>query len=103
MADVASHKNVHMKISSLLQAAETPSTPTDLAYYKPCLDFLVSQFGEDRIFYGSNWPVTNKFGKYSDTKKIVLEFCKAHDRQFAEKLFYKNALKFYNRPAINDQ
>jgi L-fuconolactonase len=96
LASIASHKNVHMKISALFQASETATAPRQLSYYKPCLDFLVSKFGEDRIIYGSNWPASNKFGSYDDIKPLLLEFCKDRDRQFTEKLFYKNAIEFYN-------
>lgn len=91
----AAHKNVHCKISGLFQQSHRSPSPTDVAFYKPTLDALTTAFGEDRLIYGSNWPVSMKGGKYGDYKKVVFDYYRPKGKAFMEKLLYKNALKFY--------
>lgn len=91
----AKHKNVHCKISGLFQQSHRQPSPTEVAFYKSTLDVLTDAFGEDRLVYGSNWPVTMKHGSYADFKKIVVDYYKPKGRKVVEKLMYQNALKFY--------
>ncbi len=98
----AAHSNVYCKISGLFQQSHQQPSPTDLEFYKPTLDVLTNAFGADRLIYGSNWPVTRRGGKYADYKKIVTDYYTPKGREFVEKLMYKNALKFYGLPSIND-
>ena len=98
---LASYPNVYMKLSGFLQRSGKIPAPDELSYYLPCLDILVGHFGEDRVVYGSNWPVTNKSGDYAQFKLLVMEYCRLQGRRFAEKLLYKNAVKFYNLPEID--
>ena len=91
----SSYKNVHCKISGLFQQSHRSPSPTAVAFYKPTLDALTTAFGEDRLIYGSNWPVSMKGGKYGDYKKVVFDYYRPKGKTFMEKLLYKNALKFY--------
>ena len=91
----SSHENVHCKISGLFQQSHRSPSPTNVAFYKPTLDALTTAFGEDRLIYGSNWPVSMKGGKYGDYKKVVFDYYRPKGKTFMEKLLYKNALKFY--------
>jgi predicted TIM-barrel fold metal-dependent hydrolase len=52
-------------------------------------------FGEDRIIYGSNWPVTDHGGEYGEQLSIIREYFSAKGKGVTEKLFWKNAAKFY--------
>ena len=90
--------NVYCKISGLFQQSHRTPAPTELSFYKSTLDTLTAEFGEDRLIYGSNWPVTMRGGKYEDYKKIVMDYYGPKGRPFVEKLMYKNALKFYGLP-----
>ena len=55
-------------------------------------------FGEDRLVYGSNWPVTMRGGAYGDYLSVVLEYYRPKGREFLEKLLYGNAMKCYRLP-----
>ena len=96
----AMHKNVHCKISGLFQQSHRQPSPTGVDFYESTLDVLTKEFGEDRLIYGSNWPVTMRGGSYADYKKIVLDYYAPRGRGFVEKLLYKNALKFYGLPDL---
>ena len=91
----AAQPNVYCKISGLFQQSHRTPSPTDVEFYKSTLDVLTEAFGEDRLIYGSNWPVTMRGGKYGDFKKVVVDYYAPQGRRFLEKLLYKNALKFY--------
>ena len=52
-------------------------------------------FGEDRVVYGSNWPVCEKGGAYADEFKIVSEYFGAKGSGASEKYFWKNSLAAY--------
>ena len=96
----AAHKNVYCKISGLFQQSHRQPSPTNLDFYKTTLDVLTEEFGEDRLIYGSNWPVTMRGGKYGDYKKVVMDYYAPKGRTFVEKLMYRNALAFYGLPAL---
>lgn len=96
----AAQPNVHCKISGLFQQSHRKPSPTDVAFYKSTLDVLTEAFGEDRLIYGSNWPVTMRHGSYGDFKKIVLDYYGPKGRPVVEKLMYRNALDFYGLPEL---
>jgi L-fuconolactonase len=60
MHAVAKHPHVFCKVSALVEGASRPNepSPTDVAFYKPVLDHAWKTLGEDRLLYGSNWPVS---------------------------------------------
>jgi predicted TIM-barrel fold metal-dependent hydrolase len=96
----ASHPNVHCKVSGLFQRSNQQPAPKDLTYYKPILDVVYDAFGEDRIIYGSNWPVSLRGGTYAEYKAIIFEHFSPKGRPVMEKLLYRNALKFYGLPDL---
>ncbi|MEM7316537.1 MAG: amidohydrolase family protein [Planctomycetota bacterium] len=96
----AAQKNVYCKISGLFQQSHRQPSPTDVKFYKSTLDVLVNEFGEDRLVYGSNWPVTMRGGTYGQYKKVIMDYFSPKGRPFVENLMYKNALKFYGLPEL---
>jgi L-fuconolactonase len=96
----ASNPNVHCKISGLFQQSHRSPSPKRLAFYAPVLDELWTAFGEDRLIYGSNWPVTMKGGDYASYKTIVMEYFSVKGRPALEKILYQNALEFYGLPPL---
>ena len=91
----AAYQNVYCKVSGLFQQSHRSPSPTEISFYKSTLDVITAEFGEDRLIYGSNWPVSMRGGKYAAYKQVVLDYYAPRGRTFAEKLLYKNALKFY--------
>jgi L-fuconolactonase len=97
----AAHPNVSCKISGLFQQSNRQPSPTELSFYEPVLEVLWQSFGEDRLIYGSNWPVTRRGGTYADYKAVVLEFFEPKGRESLEKLLHANALSFYGLPPLS--
>lgn len=95
MKMVAEHPKVYCKVSGLVEAAQERPSPSDLGYYMPTLDLLWEVFGEDRLIYGSNWPVSERFADYATVQRIVMEYFKAKGQEAVEKYFWKNAKVAY--------
>ncbi|HAB17579.1 MAG TPA: amidohydrolase family protein [Verrucomicrobiota bacterium] len=89
--------NVSMKVSGLVEGTgrRGGQAPTDLAYYRSVLDSLWATFGEDRLIYGSNWPVCLHFASYATVLAIVEEYFTAKSERSAAKYFRRNAARVY--------
>ena len=91
----ASHPNVFCKVSGIFQRTGKRPSPKELSFYAPIFKVVHDAFGEDRIIYGSNWPVTDRGGKYSEQISIINEFFEPMGRTVLEKLYWRNASAFY--------
>ena len=99
---VAEHTNVHCKVSALFGRVENQPAPKDIAFYSPALDVVFECFGEDRVVYGSDWPVSETTGDYASVLKLTREYFDRRGRGVLEKLFFKNAVKFYRVPDLTE-
>ena len=97
---VAKNPNVYCKISGLFQQSHRQPSPKDVLFYKSELDVLWNAFGEERLIYGSNWPVTMRGGTYAEYLAVVKAYYADKPRSAQEKYFYRNALKFYGLPSL---
>ena len=92
---VAKHKNVHCKVSALFGRVEKQPAPKGIIFYSPALDLVFDCFGEDRLVYGSDWPVSETTGDYASVLKLTREYFDRKERDVSEKLFHRNAAAFY--------
>ena len=92
---VAKHPNVSCKISGIFQRSNRMPSPKAVSYYAPIFDVVYEAFGEDRVIYGSNWPVTDRGGEYHEQLQIIHDHFAPKGRALLEKLFWKNAAQFY--------
>lgn len=97
VAIAARHPNVFMKASGLIEQVkgDAGKSPTDTEYYLPVLDHLWETFGEDRLIYGSNWPVSEGGGPYESSYTVAYEYLSGKGHDAAEKFFWKNSLGVY--------
>ena len=91
----AKYPNVSCKVSGIFQRSNRSPAPKKVGYYAPIFEVVYEAFGEDRIIYGSNWPVTDRGGEYGEQLAIINEYFSAKGKGVTEKLFWKNAAKFY--------
>jgi predicted TIM-barrel fold metal-dependent hydrolase len=103
MRAAAKHPKVFCKVSALVEHAKPKSgekkVPEEVEFYKPILDAIWSIFGDDRLIYGSNWPVSDRAASYRALFTIVNQYVTARGRTTAEKFFWKNAQAAYQPPA----
>lgn len=100
MRALGKQRNVWCKVSALIEQTEASgktwgSAPRETSYYAPVLDHCWECFGEDRLVYGSNWPVSEKGGTYADQFRVVQEYFATKSEAAREKFFSKNSHDLY--------
>ena len=94
----AKHPNVFCKISHLVRTAlheKRPPGTTELDFYRPYLDVMWEAFGEDRVIYASNWPVSESISDYETLQRIPLEHAFEKGETPTRKFCSLNAQKAY--------
>ena len=93
MQAAAGLENVVCKISGIVVTARDDNwTPRDLA---PVVDVCLDTFGEDRVFFGGDWPVCTLRSSYRQWVEALREIVKGRPAEFRRKLFHDNAVRFY--------
>ena len=92
--EIAKNKNVYCKLSGLITEAEWAMW-NEKDFY-PYLDVVFEVFGTDRLLFGSDWPVMLLSGTYSKWKNLLENYMNIFSQQEKQKVFDKNAIKFYN-------
>lgn len=101
--ELAKNPKVFVKLSEIPVHIEG-KTRLDLAYYKDHLDQIWSTFGEDRIFFGSDWPNSDHLASYADTLKLVRSYLATKPASAHEKFFWSNSIHAYQwKPRRPDQ
>jgi L-fuconolactonase len=97
MEEVAKHENVFAKVSGLVEAAARAKKPASLKtdYYASHLDVMWKAFGEDRLVYGSNWPVCGLYAPLFDVQRIATEYFTRKGQTALEKVMGGNAMVAY--------
>jgi predicted TIM-barrel fold metal-dependent hydrolase len=98
MENAAKHPNVFCKVSALVEQSVTRPAPEQIAYYAPVLDTLWRVFGEDRLIFGSNWPVSDRGAPLETVVHIVRKYFFDKGERAARKFFSENALSAYRWP-----
>lgn len=94
MKQAASHKSIYAKLSGLGTASK--NADWSQKNIQPYIEFIIEQFGVERVFCGGDWPVCLLAGPYWRTWKIyrdVLESILTAEEQ--QKVLFKNAANFY--------
>ncbi len=93
----AKHRNVCMKGSGLVEGTgrSKGDAPADVAFYKPTLDAIWERFGDDRVVFGSNWPVSLRFASYETVLGIVRAYTESRGASTATTYFSGNAKRVY--------
>ncbi|MEK6261394.1 MAG: amidohydrolase family protein [Planctomycetota bacterium] len=94
------HKHVYMKVSALVEGAsrDGKEAPRDPSFYIPVLDAVWKAFGDDRVIYGSNWPVSERAADLATVQKIVMEYARGRGAAALEKFSIRNARAAYRWP-----
>jgi predicted TIM-barrel fold metal-dependent hydrolase len=85
---------VYAKVSGVLRRVDD-HTPAEVSFYREALDRLWENFGRDRLVYGSNWPVSNRFAPYAQVLGVVRDYFAVKGAEAAGCFFWKNSLTAY--------
>lgn len=92
MSALAKNPNIYCKVSGMVTEADWQNWQT--SDFTPYLNSVYQQFGEDRLMFGSDWPVCLVAATYKQVKSIIDEF--TADKNIAkDKVFGSNAIRFY--------
>ena len=98
------HRNVFVKFSSFFDMYNPVATedegwrsPATLEAYQASFDVLMTAFGEDRLIWGSNWPVSDLGGDFGQQIELAEEYLRPFGPQVRDKIMFGNARDFYRR------
>lgn len=93
MQRMADCDRVFCKISGIIATATRGAwQPEDL---KQNINFCLDTFGEDRVFFGGDWPVCTLTANFESWYQALLSIVQDRSETFQRKLFHDNAAAFY--------
>ena len=97
MSQAARRPQVYCKVSALVESTRRTNrdAPTEAGFYRPVLDSLWNAFGEERLIYGSNWPVSERASSYAALHRITLAYFQTKGDRAVRKFLHDNALAAY--------
>ncbi len=97
MRKAASHTNVYCKLSGMMDLrSKIRPAPKDVAHYAPVLDLLWDAFGEDRMIFGSDWPVSdNSERSYGEVLQLAQDYVRSKPESAYQKVFCENSRRAY--------
>ncbi len=93
MKELGRCPNVWCKVSGMLTEAKLKQWKA--SEFKPYLDVVFEAFGQDRLMYGSDWPVCLLSGTYAEVFDLVSSYLNPMSLEAREKVLGGNAAKFY--------
>ncbi len=94
MKTISGNKNVYCKVSGLATEAHWHRWKKEEIY--PYLDVVMECFGNERVVYGSDWPVIYTSASYHIWINVLKEYMQQFGRHQQDNFFSENAKRFYN-------
>lgn len=91
--ELAKHQNVWCKISGMVTEAKWHEWKEE--DFKPYLDIVFEAFGEDRLMYGSDWPVCLLSASYQEVFALLSSYLRHSTQSVKERVLSFNAVDFY--------
>lgn len=92
--ELAQQPNIYCKLSGLFTEAKWKQwSPAD---FYPYLDVVFDAFGNNRLVFGSDWPVMLLSGIYVQWKSLLEKYMEEFPAEEKEKVMSGNAIQFYN-------
>jgi len=91
---LADYANVYCKVSGMVTEADLKNWHA--ADFNDYLDAVYHAFGEDRLLYGSDWPVCLLAANYQQQYEILDNYMQQYPATTQQKFFGKNAATFYH-------
>ena len=94
LRELARRPNIFVKGSEIVRRIDG-RVALDISAYKQSLDQLWDLFGEDRIFFGSDWPNSDTLANYDDTFGVAQRYIATRSETAQQKYFWKNSISVY--------
>ena len=93
MALLAQNPNCYCKLSGMVTEANWSNWQKH--DFQPYMTSVWDLFGEQRIMFGSDWPVCLVAARYEQVKQLVIDFITTHTPEAQDNIFAENARQFY--------
>lgn len=90
IAKLAAFPNVYCKVSGMVTEAAWRKRD-----FRPYLDVVFDAFGEDRLMFGSDWPVCLLAADYVEVAELVTDYLLQFGENVRAKVMGGNAARFY--------
>jgi predicted TIM-barrel fold metal-dependent hydrolase len=94
LRELSHRPNVFVKGSEIVKRIDG-QVSLDPAKYKGALDQMWDLFGEDRIFFGSDWPNSDSLANYDDTFSMAQRYISTRSVGAQQKYCWKNSISVY--------
>ncbi len=94
MSELANFPNVLCKVSGLVTEANWKEW--QVKDFKPYVDHVIEIFTPQRLMFGSDWPVSNLGGTYSEIVELAQALTSGFSPSEAEFFWHKSAASAYN-------
>jgi len=94
VSQFAALRNTFCKLTSLCDFTRKRPATENPDYYRPVVEFLMTEFGEDRIIFGSNWPRSASPGGYKTNVSLYQQILGGNEIAL-EKLLHLNARRIF--------
>ena len=91
--ELAQAPNVYCKVSGMVTEADLNAWKE--ADFRPYLDVVFAAFGEDRLMFGSDWPVCLLAAEYGRMFGVVRRYLEHLPPGAQAKVLGSNAARFY--------
>ena len=98
LRELSHRPNIYVKGSEIVRRPNDRidgRVSLDPALYKASLDQLWDLFGEDRIYFGSDWPNSDTLAPYAETFSVAQHYIATRSHAAQQKYFYKNSIAVY--------
>jgi L-fuconolactonase len=103
LQEIARRHNIFVKGSEIVRRVDG-RVPLDVGFYKASLDQLWDLFGEDRIYFGSDWPNSDSLASFDETFGVAQHYIATRSQTAQQKYFWKNSIAVYKwRPRTTAQ
>ncbi len=103
LRQLSQRPNVFVKGSEIVRR-NAGRVSLDAGFYKASLDRLWDLFGEDRIFFGSDWPNSDSLAPFDETFGVAQHYMATRNMSAQQKYFWKNSIAVYRwRPRTPGQ
>jgi predicted TIM-barrel fold metal-dependent hydrolase len=92
--ELAHRPNIFVKGSEIIHRVDA-KVELDASYYKASLDQMWDLFGEDRIYFGSDWPNSDSLATYDQTFAVAEHYIATRSVAAQQKYFWKNSIAVY--------
>jgi predicted TIM-barrel fold metal-dependent hydrolase len=92
--EISRRKNVFVKGSEIVRHVGG-RVQLDVGLYRAGLDRMWDLFGEDRIFFGSDWPNSDSIATYDEIFSVAQHYIATRSIAAQQKYFWKNSIAVY--------